>query len=159
MRGICLSGLSYTLNWNFRGFLLPISCWWPLKTWMISPLGCIELSGRNRRLSPRKSQWKWQLPKPTRCSGLRVWGLLEWSLFCLQDIWERNGRRSDPGTSKEASVGNFLADRAALGLHWVHLSLHLPSCYTDHSGAVIATQTIRHHLCQRIFFLSLWKRS
>lgn len=49
------------------------------------------------------------------------------------------GGKSDPGTSKEAPVGNFLADRAALGLHWVHLSLHLPSCYMDRSGAVIAT--------------------
>lgn len=119
---------------------------------MISPLGCIELSDRNRRLSPRKSQWKWQLRKPTRCSGLRVWGSLGWSLFCLQDIWERKGERAILAPPRKPQGGNFLADRAALGLHWVHLSLHLPSCYTDCSGAVIATQTIRYHLCQRIFF-------
>lgn len=94
---------------------------------MISSLDCTELSDRNRKWFPRRSQWKWQLPKPRRCSGLGVW-----SLLCLQDIWERKGGRSDPGTSKEASVGNFLADTAALGFYWGHLSLHLPSCCNCH---------------------------
>lgn len=58
------------------------------------------------------------------------------------------GGKSNAGTCKEAPVGNSLAARAALGLHWVLLSLHLPSYCMDCSGA---TETITHHLCQRMF--------